>query len=811
MLFVVAVALAAVWVVVLRTEALPPNGLRTPRVTDVQQESSVDELASPRFTSERPSAARTGVGEVPSSTAGERSSEGDWMTVVMLDEALGAPIPGGTVKVGPAPVAWTGLDGKARVPVPGGGLRPLTCSAPDFESSTVMPPANAAGSRLDVWLRPAWSTTVRVVDEAGQPYRGVRVRLAHRSSLQETDFGMMQAIEPSAWTESATTDALGVVQFRLAATGIGEAFAPSGASAQFRVCPERELLVELSREPAALRVIDSKSGGPLANFALGLTVTSDPIAREVQIKTNERGEVPIPVGRAAVTVRVKDPRRNSCEFARHPALIPGAYHNTAEISAAAKGDVFRLSVDVCSVPFRLVSVASGLPVEGLVQIEREKAYSIGEGTVWRSQRVLRRSALLEDGRVDIDCVYLSNRKTFRTSFTVSGYRTAHVIDADCVKNGPVMTLELTGGTNPVDVSVLYADGAPYVGQVILGNKVTGATEKELLLDPVGMATLQHWDGGAISVDEFSGSGGGFKRVELGVIEADEVAEGRAALVLEDAPARGSLVVLRGESGQAPMLFAMDGANRMYQSRQTTRGALFEALPEGAYVVGPRSWLSALAEQNVSPGQGQHLDLSTQIVSGQETVVAWDGRWALEAPLVGRVMAENGLLSSLYLLPWYGNRRGSISPFEHRRLTLDPDGRYVLRAGQPRPEVLLVCRADAENWVSVIQAFEPGDDIRLSCGALRLEWEGTPPAQERATVIHSLEPPSFESAFEDTSRSALVRRWVTTSPIVLTHVSLACKEIKVRVDGYENKSISVKPVEGQIKTVRISLDELTKID
>ena len=142
------------------------------------------------------------------------------------------------------------------------------------------------------------------------------------------------------------------------------------------------------------------------------------------------------------------------------------------------------------------------------------------------------------------------------------------------------------------------------------------------------------------------------------------------------------------------------------------------------------------------------------------------------------MCDPRMISELALRPWYATRSGNILAFDDVRIYLDADGRYRIPAGEPRPEVLLVCTANSSYWIQVLQAFEPGQDIELALGRMILEWEGPPPQGESVTVLYWPQELVFDTDFLDQNPHGYYLTWNTRRPLTLSAVSVFVRDVRI---------------------------------
>jgi hypothetical protein len=722
------------------------------------------------------------------------------LTVRLLDATLAEPLLGSVLDSRGALLGETGDDGRARIVLRTGTTSALQFRAEGYEPHRAEPPAENPPGEWTVHLEPSLVTTVETVTPSGAPLEGIEVRVAPSSRFDSK--GTWRALPPPAnlqWL-AGRTGPDGRWTFPLAVRALGEVRSPGGGVTRVKLVPGETARVTIAPGVATLRFVDAVSGAPLPGFVVQTRDALDPRQGPLYRETDALARLQVNPGSTELIVELPDPSRRNATCEADPRVTRMGEGYAFRFSGLLAGDTIELRVERCSVEVQLVDALSGEPVAGRVEVQYENSYTDpGLGPIWSPSMRLRSEFELVEGSFALGCAYLTNSPRRRLRLEVPGYGPAWVRHDGLQKNGPTVTVPLQPGQKTVLLRVVYADGSPFLGTLAVRDDGSGSLTPRMLTSPEGRLEPLPWSGEDLTVFVFSNAApgpaafqaapthpyGGTARHLLGRVEAGDVREGACTLTLDFTPPHGSLTV-RGVPPGGPVLLALDVDGARHRASDRIGAEVrFTDLPPGPYLVGTEGWIAGLVSQGLVPGQDPGQDpgqaLVTAVEPGRESYVDWDPRWWLETPLEGRVLCPPDMLSELALRPWYGGRTGSVQPRDTLRIYLDPEGNYHIPAGEPRPEVLLVCTANSSYWIQVLQAFEPGQDTEVPLGRLTLEWEGSPPSGENVTVLYWATELDFDTEFIDDRPNGYYLEWNTRSPLVLNAVSTSVRDVRLDVD------------------------------
>ncbi len=698
---------------------------------------------------------------------------------------------------------------------------PLTFQATGYEPQQRVFEASSADREWAVELVPLLSATVEVVTPQGAPVEGVEVRIRRDSYKHPGNSWRSSPLPVGSVQLKGTTDSAGRFSCPLVGLAVAEIHSPYGGIVSARLAPGETVRVLVHFEGATLTFVDGTSGDPLADFLVETLDTLNPRAREVRRTTNSQGEIFLAAGSRELVVELKDLSSRSASCTPHPRVTQLGSGYAFRFSDLQDGDAHEIRVERCSYRLKLVDSQTGQPINGRVDVQFESGIQPkDQDPRWVAISSLSFEARLVDGEFEVDCPYISSRGVNRLRLTVSGYSPALVPHSRLTKELVPNTVVMTLGTSHVRLRVLYANGEPCLGRFVIADLATGSHSAIVKNNSEGYLPALAWGGGDLDVFNLSRknaeqsklaghSSGGFggpndKRL-MGHVRRNEVIDGLATLTLDSVPESGRLEIQAVPVGAA-ILFALDeDGNRRQASDQNDHISVFDGLPNGEHVVGPARWLDLLETQFLRYSETQWKLLATQVTADKTNVTQWDPRWQLQSPLEGRVHCAPESLSELALRPWYAYREGRVGPKDDVRLFLDAQGRYRIPAGEPRPEVLLVCPANSSLWPQVLQAFEPGQDCTLSFGSMTLEWEGERPKDGTVTAFFRPEDPAFDTQFIELQLNSRDRAWNMLQPLTFGSVSTDVRKVGFNLRSGETFSLPVEIRVGENTLVRVRKD------
>jgi hypothetical protein len=215
---------------------------------------------------------------------------------------------------------------------------------------------------------------------------------------------------------------------------------------------------------------------------------------------------------------------------------------------------------------------------------------------------------------------------------------------------------------------------------------------------------------------------GNSRFELARVPAARLASDQEIVVVVKDEGQVQMLVVHAPVGS--VLHAIDeGGGRTVALAGPDGVARFGGLLPGQILVGEAGWVdrNEYAEQ-----LGTFPDAPTA-KPGETLRVEYDPRWRLRQPIAGRVVLDEATAASAQLLPEYTTKPGAAVPIDHTyAIRVDTQGRYIVPAGDPRPERIGVWVREGVDPSSGIpgQRFlaawvEPGSNVVPGIGGAQV--------------------------------------------------------------------------------------------
>ncbi|MDF1838334.1 MAG: hypothetical protein P1V35_10725, partial [Planctomycetota bacterium] len=215
------------------------------------------------------------------------------------------------------------------------------------------------------------------------------------------------------------------------------------------------------------------------------------------------------------------------------------------------------------------------------------------------------------------------------------------------------------------------------------------------------------------------------RYELDVEESAWSTSGEVVVQLDDEPICGQITVTNVPKG-APEIIASDPMQFEHTPTQILKDSyVFDDLPAGEYIVGPRKWVRALVAQGVYRSEGVGSPLIAMLNPNSKLEKAWRSDWFVQQPLTGRVIGNPKILNGAVLLARYGSAR-SRKIAGVQRVHMDALGHYEIPIGDPRPVGLTVVYGEGRPGLAT---FLPGKDCSIQTGSIRILIPEGAPAPE----------------------------------------------------------------------------------
>ncbi len=748
---------------------------------------------------------------------------GDAVRLRLVDATLGTPVLGQVLGPGGEVLGESDLEGQLVLAEIGDPLPTLIFTASGYRRVSRAPePADLAGEWV-VELVPELVSSVIAEDELGNRIEGVEVRIGPKPPRKASLHVGPSAERPESWPLAGMTGAEGRFEFALARMAVAELRSSQNSVALVQLSPGESARVVLQRQPAILRFVDSGSGQAIPGF---LVATRDGLASrelKVQRQANARGELTVPAGRRKWIVQLLDPTRSDAHCADDPRVTVGSEGYEMSFEALLPGEVVTVHVERCGVLLQLVDAVTGMPLVAVAEVDYERFREHKDkGVSWRPRTILHQSMVLDDGGLALGCLYLPKlrdenaRRRERLRLVVEGYRPTWLTGADLEENAPRREVQLVPGARLVRVQVLYADGVPFAGKLRLRDGVSRSVSITAEPDSKGCLPAIDWGGGEIQVscsrwkdpkveaaspfdpERDQNKEGSFV---LGTVPAADIVDGQARLVLPYAPARCALEV-RGVPQGAPALVAIDLEGARRRSTRIGDVARFVDLPPGLHLIGSTEWVVRVEGQVEWEAWDR---FAVTLVGGEERSIDWDPQWWLTDEIRGRITCAPESMAELFLRPWYGGREVRVPPKDDLRIHLDQDGGYLIPVGEPRPELLLVCKVGSDSWTPVLMALEPGQDAHVALGTVVVEWGGAPASGSNSKVSYRCGHPDLGVPFTNQRHTRDSTDWNRLSPLTLSAVPIGVTELRVSLKGYAQAAFPLVVHEGGVTRIQVQAD------
>ena len=212
------------------------------------------------------------------------------------------------------------------------------------------------------------------------------------------------------------------------------------------------------------------------------------------------------------------------------------------------------------------------------------------------------------------------------------------------------------------------------------------------------------------------------RFELARVPAARLANDQEIVVVVKDEGQVQVLVVHAPVGS--VLHAIDeGGGRTVALADNDGVARFGGLLPGQILVGEAGWVD---RNEYAQQLGTFPDAPTA-KPGETLRVEYDPRWKLRQPIAGRVVLDEATAASTLLLPEYTTKPGAAVPIGHAyAIRTDEQGRYVIPAGDPRPERIGVwIREDVDPSTCIPgQRFlaawvEPGSNVVPGIGGAQV--------------------------------------------------------------------------------------------
>jgi hypothetical protein len=552
----------------------------------------------------------------------------------------------------------------------------LEVAAPGYTSRSVT--AEARGSPLVIELHPEGRLRVRVVDSSDAPVPKAAVEFVEAA---------MPVGDPRSPLHTALSDEQGMVEFASAQARVARLARPALGEGVL-VRPGETGVLVFGVPGVVVELIDERNGGPIEGVRARVWATEgEAFAAEVLVSGAD--------GRLAFPDRLGGSDLQLLEGYLEPAeVLPAAWVRRPRtglhlLPQGRAGAHVRLPLQVEEARLLVRDALTHAPIEGKVEFALSHYARTSEippgffSSYYIRGGVLRLPHAIAAFRANPACWCV---------IQAPGYALTEVASiSEVYSQAPQPTIVEMQPAQRRALRFVDSRGGPYTAYL----RISTVDVPRVLFwgqpnDLDGVVEVE-WAGGDLmawrtaSLGERSDAD---SRFELARVSADTLSREREIVVVVNDEGEVQLLVVHAPEGS--VLHAIDsGGGRTVALADKNGDARFRGLLPGQILVGEAGWVdrNEFAEQ-----LGAFPDAPT-VKPGETLRVEYDPRWKLRQPITGRVALDEATAACALLLPEYTTKPGAAVPVGHAHaIRFDGQGRYIIPAGDPRPERIGV-------WVS----------------------------------------------------------------------------------------------------------------
>lgn len=696
---------------------------------------------------------------------------------------------------------------------------PLRVSAAGYTSTARSLAEPREAGEIVIALSAARRATLWVQDEHGSPVPAARVYW--RAAIDAPERRQVGDWIESSGHGSGTlfeneTDAAGRAQAACSVPALATVRHPrSEVERTLSVIPGDEVVVVLPENALRLRVVAGRTRAPVAGLELVSWCPSEVRARTSTSRTDAEGIARFAPSSSPLLVRTPGAKVWQWELVpRSPGVarcgFGTEFQTMLRIDAIGAGEPLEVELRACGSRVALVDAETGAPIDARVRVRRWSASACGAADAEKITNCTALSPRSDLGSPDevyrstggiLECPCLLGPPSGNASgppveievlLTVEGYfpRVARIPDRRSSADAEPLTIALTRAQQRTLV-VARSDGTP----VDVAVAIHSPKGDVLCLRERGRSS-----GAYGPFDWF----GGDLRVELNgkwshrLLAAELARSAVVHLTLDIEPGN---ILLTGVPNDVALstLVAKRGLSIQgveYTPRSVdARGVLFDGLPPGTYLLGPRDWVLGAELQSIDlreTGEETPRPVRCDVRGGETTTLRWNAAWAAASEVEGRVRVFGQAAIEPVLFPFYAPEEASLVtaagyPATHilgrrsPRLPLDRDGVYRIEAGAALPKLIVVCATSETSWGDVnglrlLDVIAPGESADLRTAAIELEWDGAV-APKSVDVQYSVPTESLRHALF-TFHSRFRQRWEPPAKFWLDGLPCGVREIVV---------------------------------
>lgn len=718
------------------------------------------------------------------------------------------------------------------------GAGRISIRAAGYDPESIAVPADDVDAAV-IRLTPNRRATITVLQSDQSPAPGVLVIV--KMALERPE-----AISLDKWLDGdahqlgkpveRTTDPQGTVSIAIGERAIATIRDPtSDYYTSIRIWPEASRTVIIPSSPIVLRFVNERDGSPVTALSIESWCPRDVDALAVTGVTNGDGLVRIFPTIMPLIVRKKgnatwqgrlvsrSPWTSSC------GLMPSLQPMIRLASPPQQEGPIEVGVSY-GMRARLVDAQSSRPVSSPVriQVRTRKEHVRSEDHAPSSLSILGAACAFNrpdaiflpvDGYIEMPNWIASPQSLLDGTdpsselvLTSKGYESlvVHTVTPKSVEDGGIPVFQLKA-MEERRLKIIHSDGVPCNSATYVYSPVADTYCWSSVGNPTGVHGPFDWNEGSIKVTVADAPGSVFT-LDAKIIQESQTITlelpfptGGIRLIGEYPTANVNLIAKRGVGSEGRVYTSSrdDGADR-----------LFLGLCPGPYLVGPEQWVLSSEFHSVQASLGSKQPdkaCLVQVKGGEVTAAAWPSMQLAQADLVGTVRIAGARPITPLLIPDYELAEAvhdtestvSIRMLFSRlspRISLDNDGAYRIRAGEPQPRMIAVCIPDDARWgdtngLRVVETILPGESTTVDVGDVQLKWEGAIPVRP-LSVGYELSLAALRHRVQTFHRK-WETNWDPETPLIIPDIPVYVQSLKV---GARLVDISIRPGSTSLVTI-----------
>lgn len=710
------------------------------------------------------------------------------------------------------------------------GMERISVRAAGYYSESIAVPAGD-GDATVVRLTPNRKATITVLHSDHTPAAGVLVIV--KMALERPE-----AISLDKWLDADAhqlgkqverpTDHQGTVSIAIGERAIATIRDPaSDYYTSIRIWPEASRTVIVPSSPIVLRFVDERDGSPVPSLSIESWCPRDVDALAVTSATNGDGLVKIfPTSLPIIVRRKGNATWQGLLVSRSPwaapcGLMPSLQPMIRIASAPLPDGPIEIGVTY-GMRARLVDAQSSRPVSSPVriQVRARKETVRSDDHAPSSQSIL--GAACAFNRPDAIFVpvagyvempnWVSSPQSLLDGtdpsselvLTSKGYESLviHAVTPRAVEDAGIPVFQLKA-IEERRLKIIHSDGVPCNSATYVYSPVSDTYCWSSIGTPTGVHGPFDWNEGPLKITVADAPGSIFS------LDAGTIQESQTITLELPFPTGGIRLIGKYPTTNVNLVakLGVGSEGRVYtSSRDDGADRLFLGLCPGPYLVGPEQWVLSSEFHSVQASLGSKQPdkaCLVQVKGGEVTAAAWPSIQMAQSDLVGTIRVLGARPITPLLIPDYELAEAvhdtesavSIRMLFSRlspRISLDNDGTYRIRAGEPQPRIIAVCIPDDTRWgdtngLRVVETILPGESTTVDVGDVQLHWEGEIPGRP-LSVGYELPVTALRYRVH-TFHQKWETNWAPKTPLLIPDIPVYVQSLKV---GARLVDISIRP-------------------